>query len=109
MLLCDTCDKGFHTYCIGLDAIPTGEWVCTTCTASGPGRARPQKLDEPQTRAAEPQARRVEPQARPLAEAARAGEAPSMKTAEHSPPHAAEYPNDTEERARIRAVAADWQ
>lgn len=32
MLLCDECDKGFHTTCIGLDHIPNLEmWYCDQC------------------------------------------------------------------------------
>lgn len=32
MLLCDTCDKGFHTNCIGLIHIPNlEEWFCELC------------------------------------------------------------------------------
>lgn len=25
MLFCDLCDRGFHIYCVGLDAVPNGE------------------------------------------------------------------------------------
>jgi DNA invertase Pin-like site-specific DNA recombinase len=31
MLLCDTCDKGFHTYCMNLNKIPDGSWYCPKC------------------------------------------------------------------------------
>lgn len=31
MLLCDGCDKGFHTFCIGLKHIPKEAWFCTEC------------------------------------------------------------------------------
>ncbi|OMJ95039.1 hypothetical protein SteCoe_1744 [Stentor coeruleus] len=32
MLLCDNCDKGFHTFCIGLERIPYLEyWFCSQC------------------------------------------------------------------------------
>ncbi len=30
-LLCDGCDKCFHTYCIGLDLVPENAWYCETC------------------------------------------------------------------------------
>ncbi|KAI8802859.1 hypothetical protein BJ742DRAFT_528881 [Cladochytrium replicatum] len=33
MLLCDRCDLGYHTYCVNLSDIPSGEWFCPTCTA----------------------------------------------------------------------------
>lgn len=25
MMFCDKCDRGFHTFCVGMDAIPLGE------------------------------------------------------------------------------------
>ena len=31
LLLCDGCDKGFHTYCMNLPAIPVGAWYCPGC------------------------------------------------------------------------------
>ena len=33
LLLCDGCDKGFHTYCFKpkLDNIPDGDWYCYEC------------------------------------------------------------------------------
>jgi len=33
MLLCDGCDLGFHTFCIGRTKgdIPAGDWFCKTC------------------------------------------------------------------------------
>uniref|UniRef100_UPI00358FEC6A PHD finger protein 10 isoform X2 n=1 Tax=Myxine glutinosa TaxID=7769 RepID=UPI00358FEC6A len=31
LMFCDTCDRGFHTFCVGLDYIPTGRWNCRTC------------------------------------------------------------------------------
>jgi len=36
MILCDSCDRGFHTFCLDppLDAVPSGEWFCATCTAA---------------------------------------------------------------------------
>lgn len=33
MLLCDCCDYAFHTYCVGLDKVPRGQWFCDTCFA----------------------------------------------------------------------------
>jgi len=34
-LLCDDCDKGYHTYCLDppLEAIPDGAWSCERCRA----------------------------------------------------------------------------
>ncbi|KAF7710702.1 PHD finger protein 10 [Silurus meridionalis] len=31
MMFCDTCDRGFHTFCVGMDSIPLGCWVCDCC------------------------------------------------------------------------------
>jgi hypothetical protein len=33
MLLCDDCDKGYHTSCLTppLLAVPEGEWLCPQC------------------------------------------------------------------------------
>ncbi|CAF3820828.1 unnamed protein product [Rotaria magnacalcarata] len=31
MMFCDRCDRGYHTYCIGLEAIPDGSWQCSAC------------------------------------------------------------------------------
>ena len=31
MLFCDRCDRGFHTYCVGIDVVPNGAWICNTC------------------------------------------------------------------------------
>jgi hypothetical protein len=33
LLLCDCCDKGYHTYCFkpSLDNIPDGDWYCYEC------------------------------------------------------------------------------
>ncbi|VDN55161.1 unnamed protein product [Dracunculus medinensis] len=29
MLFCDRCDRGFHTFCVGLTSTPKGSWICT--------------------------------------------------------------------------------
>lgn len=31
MMFCDRCDRGYHTYCVGLKEVPTGTWLCKTC------------------------------------------------------------------------------
>lgn len=28
MLFCDRCDRGYHTFCVGLAELPSGRWVC---------------------------------------------------------------------------------
>lgn len=30
-MFCDRCDRGYHTYCVGLEAIPDGSWQCSAC------------------------------------------------------------------------------
>ena len=39
MLLCDGCDKGFHTYCPvpAIEEIPDGDWFCSKCSANENG------------------------------------------------------------------------
>ncbi|KAL4728546.1 hypothetical protein ACLX1H_005297 [Fusarium chlamydosporum] len=31
LLLCDSCDAAYHTHCVGLEAIPDGDWYCMEC------------------------------------------------------------------------------
>ena len=31
MMFCDRCDRGFHTYCVNVDKVPEGSWLCTEC------------------------------------------------------------------------------
>jgi len=37
LLLCDSCNKGFHTHCLQppLDAVPAGSWFCPVCVQEG--------------------------------------------------------------------------
>lgn len=35
MLFCDFCDRGYHTYCVGLRSIPAGRWHCPECARCG--------------------------------------------------------------------------
>ncbi|OQR91713.1 hypothetical protein ACHHYP_04446 [Achlya hypogyna] len=30
-LLCDECGNVYHTYCVGLHAVPSGDWFCPSC------------------------------------------------------------------------------
>eukprot|EP00123_Amoebidium_parasiticum_P020660 comp54223_c0_seq1/m.47747 comp54223_c0_seq1/g.47747 ORF comp54223_c0_seq1/g.47747 comp54223_c0_seq1/m.47747 type:complete len:407 (-) comp54223_c0_seq1:570-1790(-) len=47
-LFCDECDRGYHTFCIGLKNIPSGRWICDKCgqcascgkTSPGEGNAK---------------------------------------------------------------------
>eukprot|EP00696_Hemimastix_kukwesjijk_P001929 gnl/Hemi2/12340_TR4224_c0_g1_i1.p1 gnl/Hemi2/12340_TR4224_c0_g1~~gnl/Hemi2/12340_TR4224_c0_g1_i1.p1 ORF type:complete len:447 (-),score=89.96 gnl/Hemi2/12340_TR4224_c0_g1_i1:1237-2577(-) len=31
LLLCDNCNRGFHTGCLGLEDVPEGDWLCLDC------------------------------------------------------------------------------
>jgi len=35
LMLCDGCDSGFHTSCIGLSTVPFGDWFCRRCINLG--------------------------------------------------------------------------
>eukprot|EP00854_Cymbomonas_tetramitiformis_P034276 gene34276-biopygen23631 len=37
MLLCDTCNKGYHLWCLtpALSEVPEGEWLCPRCSGTG--------------------------------------------------------------------------
>lgn len=43
LLFCDICDRGYHTFCVGLRVIPTGKWVCKQCcpTCAECGSSKP--------------------------------------------------------------------
>ncbi|OTA89575.1 hypothetical protein M434DRAFT_23321 [Hypoxylon sp. CO27-5] len=34
LLLCDSCDAPYHTYCVGLNSVPRGHWFCLECADS---------------------------------------------------------------------------
>jgi DNA invertase Pin-like site-specific DNA recombinase len=36
LLLCDGCDRGFHTWCINMRKVPKGAWYCTRCVKMAP-------------------------------------------------------------------------
>ena len=37
MILCDSCNRGWHTYCLKppLQAVPEGDWLCSGCLQAG--------------------------------------------------------------------------
>jgi thymidylate kinase len=48
MLICSKCDRGFHTYCIGLTDVPEGDdWFCHDCLAPKQARAASPALPVP--------------------------------------------------------------
>jgi PHD-finger len=42
MLICDRCEKGWHTYCLSpsLTEVPEGNWYCWTCQSSNQSKKR---------------------------------------------------------------------
>ncbi|XP_035880888.1 PHD finger protein 10 isoform X2 [Phyllostomus discolor] len=36
MMFCDVCDRGYHTFCVGLSALPSGRWICDCCQRAPP-------------------------------------------------------------------------
>lgn len=53
LLLCDGCDVASHTYCVGLDEVPSGLWFCCHCESRRfrPESSRPQNRQTRRTRA----------------------------------------------------------
>eukprot|EP01135_Chromosphaera_perkinsii_P010528 Nk52_evm38s2152 gene=Nk52_evmTU38s2152 len=31
LMFCDSCDRAYHTFCVNLEEIPSGEWKCVMC------------------------------------------------------------------------------
>ncbi|KAL5361134.1 hypothetical protein BJX96DRAFT_151458 [Aspergillus floccosus] len=66
LLLCDGCDAPSHTYCVGLDSVPSGPWYCARCEtqrALGPSpdtEDRPARTQERRGRRTRAQQRRVQ-------------------------------------------------
>mmetsp|Transcript_4981 Transcript_4981/g.18060 ORF Transcript_4981/g.18060 Transcript_4981/m.18060 type:complete len:366 (+) Transcript_4981:178-1275(+) len=66
LLLCDTqgCGGAAHTFCIGLDRVPEGDWYCATCQSRRQGHTRPVN-SRLQTRWSRPSSSRGRAPARP--------------------------------------------
>ena len=53
LMFCDICDRGYHTYCVNMSALPRGRWECRLCVicaccgsnVPGPGAWRFQHND----------------------------------------------------------------
>lgn len=47
MMFCDRCDRGYHSFCVGMKSVPAGRWICrlcgrcATCNVSTPGPEGP--------------------------------------------------------------------
>jgi hypothetical protein len=44
MMFCDRCDRGFHTYCVNVDQVPEGSWLCKACTECVENAANDEKI-----------------------------------------------------------------
>lgn len=31
LMICDGCDRGFHSFCLNLPTVPVGDWYCSAC------------------------------------------------------------------------------
>lgn len=51
LLLCDGCDAACHTACVGLTAVPDGDWFCKSCVAILEARKQKQQQHYQQTQA----------------------------------------------------------
>ncbi|KAL4939281.1 hypothetical protein BDV06DRAFT_214408 [Aspergillus oleicola] len=47
LLLCDGCDVPTHTYCVGLDEVPSGPWYCSRCETQRPIGLSSDAVDRP--------------------------------------------------------------
>lgn len=48
LMICDGCEVASHTYCVGLDSVPSGPWYCVQCESqraisSEPQQSRPRR------------------------------------------------------------------
>ena len=50
LLFCDICDRGFHSYCVGISKIPEGDWSCPICQQSKPNIPVLSKFNSPKPR-----------------------------------------------------------
>lgn len=46
MMFCDKCDRGYHTFCVGMDSIPTGEWMDTPSATMDGGQTDTRALNQ---------------------------------------------------------------
>ncbi|KAE8375868.1 hypothetical protein BDV26DRAFT_267004 [Aspergillus bertholletiae] len=65
LLLCDGCDAPSHTYCLGIDTVPSGPWYCSRCEAQRARALSPDNVDRP-PRAQDRRGRRTRAQQRQL-------------------------------------------
>ncbi|KAF9892438.1 hypothetical protein FE257_001546 [Aspergillus nanangensis] len=65
LLLCDGCDAPSHTYCVGLDSVPSGPWYCARCETQRALGPPPETAERP-ARTQERRGRRTRAQQRIL-------------------------------------------
>ncbi|KAB8219238.1 hypothetical protein BDV33DRAFT_173938 [Aspergillus novoparasiticus] len=65
LLLCDGCDAPSHTYCLGLDTVPSGPWYCSRCETQRARALSPDSADR-SSRAQDRRGRRTRAQQRQL-------------------------------------------
>lgn len=32
LIICEACEGQFHMFCVGLESVPEGDWLCTDCS-----------------------------------------------------------------------------
>ena len=47
-LLCDSCNRCFHTYCVNLSHVPDTQWFCPDCDVYGESKSNQQQLNTQQ-------------------------------------------------------------
>jgi len=62
-MFCDRCDRGYHSYCVGLEAIPDGSWQCSACDPppSSPAPVMKGKRGRPSNRSSPRQQTTISP------------------------------------------------
>ena len=43
-MFCDHCDRGYHTFCVGLKEIPAGRWECPSCAPAVTAPPKPKSV-----------------------------------------------------------------
>jgi PHD-finger len=114
-MLCDSCDRVFHTYCVGLGVtVPDGDWFCPDCIVHGSEATRDHSAlaratnNPPNTTGQQAQMhQRPAPQA-PLHRASRGSAIPvahrSARTGSTAPAPPGQVPLAAAQRSRVRSA-----
>lgn len=55
MMFCDRCDRGYHTFCVGLNDLPSGRWICPKfCRKTTGGSDTPARNSDQGSRSSTP-------------------------------------------------------